>query len=544
MNIIKTILGQYGGDIIKGLSQNLGAETDSVEKSVKGALPALVGGLVNKVETKEGAGELFDLLINKEYDGSSLDNIKNLFKGNEGSSLLKNGLGVLPMILGGQSKMGTVLNIAGRLFGGGLNQSQSIFGMLAPVVLSFLGKKLRADNLSKQGLADFLSDQKGSVSNSAAKEISEEMGFAKWGDFSSEADEDDYDTEIETMDSSNSGGLPKWLWPLLVIGSIAALFLLTKACGEIPEEKQKAMDAKKAQQENIANQQSQRAETNKQITNKPKNNNNAKPVTKPKPKAANQQKPTAQNQKPVKPAQQTKPPRKNTIPPNKNQNQANNEANQNNNATANKPNNVRQGIQNKPTTPPKTNTTKPANVVRPATKPVTRPATNAATKPVTRPAANASSNTQNAQNTEGNATRPGTKQPAGAKSKYRGSAGLFDTAVQSKSGMVINFGTVSKDNKTLTRSAESNFKKIAEILKSNPNTKISVRAHNPAFTDAAKLNSAKQQGALRAKLLQKLLVSEGVQANRIKVENVGSKEPLIKQDPANLRNQRISIKAN
>jgi len=124
MNIIKTILGQYGGDIIKGLSQNLGAETDSVEKSVKGALPALVGGLVNKVETKEGAGELFDLLINKEYDGSSLDNIKNLFKGNEGSSLLKNGLGVLPMILGGQSKMGTVLNIAGRLFGGGLNQSQ------------------------------------------------------------------------------------------------------------------------------------------------------------------------------------------------------------------------------------------------------------------------------------------------------------------------------------------------------------------------------------------------------------------------------------
>jgi len=316
--------------------------------------------------------------------------------------------------------------------------------------------------------------------------------------------------------------------------------MLTKACGEIPEEKQKAMDAKAQQEKNI-NQQSQPTKSNKQITNTPKSNNNAKPATKPKPKAANQQKANAQ--KPVKPAQSTSPPRKNTTPPNRNQ--ANNNATQNNNAAANKPNNVRQGIQNKPATPPKT---KPANVVRPATtprnntntKPVTRPAANNATKPVTRPATNAS----NTPNTKGNVTRPGTKQPAGAKSKYRGSAGLFDTAVQSKSGMVINFGTVSKDNKTLTRSAESNFKKIAEILKANPTTKISVRAHNPALTDAAKLNAAKQQGALRAKLLQKLLVSEGVQANRIKIENLGSKEPLIKQDPANSRNQRISVKAN
>lgn len=546
MNLIKELTNKFGTEIANGLALNLGAGNDSVKKSVEGTLPALMGGLINQVQSKAGATELYKLLNTKAYDGSLLNKIGNLFSGSESINLLKNGLDVLPKVLGGQSKMGTVLSIAGGLFGGGLSRSQSVFGMLAPVLLNFIGKKMRTDKLNQKGLVDLLLGQKAYVQKSTHKDIAKEMGFANWAgsqSFKEEEQSDEPEKEQTFYDAYKAAApkrrLPGWLIPFgVVLGFIAALFLLTKACGEIPEEKQKAMDAKKAQQEEKrTQQQSKKGQTNQTLTNtKPKQTN---PNVSSKPKAntkqpikTNPSKANSQNQ-PNKNAVTTPP--KNTSPTN---------ANTLPNNTATKPTTGgRKGIQNKPQTK---QTTQPA---KPQTKPATAQNNNQPAANTT--ATNTTTQTGIKQNTSTTpATRPGAKPPASANttkastSKYRGSAGLVDKAARSKETKIINFGTVTTDNQTLTRSAESNFKKIAEILKDNPSTKISIRAHNQDYQNPTQNASAKKTGTVRANLLKQLLVNEGVQTNRIKVESLGNTEFLISQDKGNARNQRISVKVN
>jgi len=556
MSLINALTDKFGKDIINGLSLNLGAGNDSVEKSVQGTLPALMGGLINKVKTKQGAGELFNLLNKKEYDGKLLNNVNNLFNGSASINLLKNGLDILPMILGGQSKMGTILSIAGGLFGGGLSRSQSVFGMLAPVLLNFIGQKVRKDKLSQQGLVDLLNGQKEFVQKNTHKDIAKEMGFSKWGDSQSfEEEQTDEPANEETFyDAYKSSAPPrrftKWLIPFgIIFGAIAALFLLTKACGEIPEEKQKAMDAKKAQQEEKrTQQQSQKGKTNQPLTNtKPKQPNRNVPA---KPNANNTQ-PVKTN--PGKPNQQNQT--KNNVTTNRpnNTNQANANTTQNNTAT--KPTTGgRKGVQNQPQTqtpktPQKTQQQQPAkqqtqpaanNVVQKSNNPATNttatnPATqsnvkqNTSTPPVTRPGVK--------QNTPASGTKAST-------SKYRGSASIVDKAARSGQTQVVNFGTVTTDGQTLTRSAESNFKKIAQILKENPSTKISIRAHNQDYENPTQNANAKKTGTVRANLLKQVLVNEGVQVNRINVESLGNTEFLISKDPGNARNQRVSVKVN
>ncbi len=541
MNLINELTNKFGKEIVNGLSLNLGAATDSVEKSVQGTLPALLGGLINKVQSKKGAEELYNLLNKKEYDGGLLNKIGNLFSGSESINLLKNGLDVLPTVLGGQSKMGTILSIAGGLFGGGLSRSQSVFGMLAPVLLNFIGKKIRTGKLNQKGLVDLLLGQKDFVQKNTHKDIAKEMGFANWasGQASASNDLDDtFEVETEQSASASSGRrFPTWLIPFgVVLGAIAALFLLTKACGEIPEEKRKAMEAKKAQQENRTQQASKKVESNQQLN-------------------------TLQN-KQTKPANTQKPPIKqntNTGRPN-NQNRPNNQANQNINKTTNKPNAAnsqqqpnggRKGIQNQPNrnninkqqtqTPQTTQTSQTTN--KQQTKPVRQNTT--ATKP-TLPGTSNTATTPPVKNRPN--ARPGTKKntnaAASTASKYRGSVALVDKAAMTKTSTIVNLGTVTNDNKTLTRAAESNFKKIAQIMKDNPTTKLTLRAHNQDFKDAAKNTNAKKLGVTRANILQKLMVEQGVPANRIKVESLGNTELLIKQDPGNTRNQRISVKIN
>jgi len=552
MNLIKELSNKFGTEITNGLALNLGAGNDSVKKSMEGTLPALMGGLINKVQSKAGAAELHKLLNTNEYDGSLLNKVGNLFSGSESINLLKNGLDVLPMVLGGQSKMGTVLNIAGSLFGGGLSRSQSVFGMLAPVLLNFIGKKMRTDKLNQKGLVDLLLGQKEYVQKNTHKDIAKEMGFAKWDSSQSLEEEptDEVANEETFYDAYQSSkpkrSFPKWLIPFgIIVGFIAALFLLTKACGEIPEEKQKAMDAKKAQrEEQRTQQQSKQGQTNQTLTNtKPTQPNRNVPA-----------KPKANNTEPIK----TNPNNQNQTNSNVTTNRPNNTSQTNANTT---PNNTatkpttggRKGIQNQtPKTPKTAQTDKPQQPAKPQTQPATnntaqndnRPATNTTTT-------NPSTQTGVKQNTSPPpVTRPGVKQNTSTNatkastSKYRGSAGIVDKAARSGGTQIINFGTVTTDNQTLTRSAENNFKKIAQIMKDNPSTKISIRAHNQDYKNPTQNANAKKTGTVRANLLKQLLVNEGVQVNRILVESLGNTEFLISEDKGNARNQRISVKVN
>ena len=149
---------------------------------------------------------------------------------------------------------------------------------------------------------------------------------------------------------------------------------------------------------------------------------------------------------------------------------------------------------------PKTAQTTQASPPNKAVKPQAKPATNNAAQNNTRPGAK--NTTQNTAQPSTNkpaatipATRPGATQntPSNTKpstSKYRGSVGIVDKAARGNTSQVINFGTVTTDNQTLTRSAESNFKKIAQIMKDNPTTCLLYTSPSPRDATLSRMPSS------------------------------------------------------
>lgn len=502
MDLIKMLVDQFGGQIVSGLAGNLGLGEDDARGAIDGALPSILGGLINKVGTSAGTDELFDIVKDDEYGGGMLDNLGSLFGGGENSSLLQTGLKLLPLILGGGSKMGTVLDIAGRVFGGGSGRSKSVFGMLAPLVLSFIGKRLRGDNgMSKSGLVDLLLGQKQNVATRANPEIAKEMGFSHWLDrtanVSSTSESSDGYREERTHTTTHheeektGGGFPKWLWPLLLLGLLGFLaFSLMKGCGG-NEVENRTIDKK------------QDTKIERQAAPDKKIEGNKQPV---------------KNQKPVV------------------NNQVKNNTTKTNQVVSTQP------VRNNTTTTTTTTTTNNATNTRPGKSNTSTANTGSNTSTTTttgRPGRAGATTTTGTTGTASSGTRAGTTQGG---STYTGVSKQFNDAATSGSSSVINFGSVSSDGKALSASARAQLDQIAAIMKANPNMNIEVRGHNKDHGNKIENGSARAASKIRAKLVEAHLATKGIGASRVKTKSLGHDEVLGGVAATDDRQKRITIR--
>lgn len=238
MDIVKTLMSQFGPSIVKGIAGNLGLGSNETESALGSVIPTLLGGMTDKVGSSAGAEELFKTLGGSDFSGGLLDNLGSAFSGDSGSSLLKTGASLLPMLLGGQSKSSALIDIAGKLLGVGSGKSKSLMSLAAPVLLNFLGKKVLGDGLNVGGLKDLILGQKEYIGGRIPSEISKEMGWSNWSkastghsSSSSSSSASRTATTSSTAQTSKGGGGMKWLWPLLLLGLLGFLgWSLMKGC--------------------------------------------------------------------------------------------------------------------------------------------------------------------------------------------------------------------------------------------------------------------------------------------------------------------------
>ncbi len=241
MDLMKLLLDQFGDDIVKGLAGNLNIGASDAKSGLSGILPSLLGGLINKADTRSGAEELFDV-VSKNHGGGILDDLAGAFGKTGDNSLLNIGSALLPMILGGSSQSNSIFDIAGRVLGGGSGRSKSLMSMAAPILLGFIGKQIKGKGV--QGLINLLMGQKEHVAKAAHPELASALGFNKWTTASSSSSHSSGSTSRETSsttttttarreeETSGGGGFPKWLWPLLLLGLLGLLlFGLLRGCG-------------------------------------------------------------------------------------------------------------------------------------------------------------------------------------------------------------------------------------------------------------------------------------------------------------------------
>ncbi|CAN5628171.1 hypothetical protein BH24DEI1_BH24DEI1_00520 [soil metagenome] len=172
---------QLGGERVNQLSQEIGADEASTQSALSAALPLLIGGLSRNVEgSSEGARSL-DAALDEDHDGSLLDNLGSFLGGGSGAaggllgaaaSLLgggrrqaTDGQGILRHVLGGQRT--PVERGISRASGLDDGKVSSLLTLLAPLVMSALGRVKRQQNLGADGLSALLERERSTLEQRA-----------------------------------------------------------------------------------------------------------------------------------------------------------------------------------------------------------------------------------------------------------------------------------------------------------------------------------------------------------------------------------------
>ena len=223
MNILDLLKGQLGDGLAGQLGGMLGEDSGKMGGAIGAALPSILGSILGKASTSEGAEELHREVSNS--DGGLLDSMGDLFGGGAEATtgLQEKGGGILSMLLG--DKLNGIIEMISKLSGIGSGSSGSLLKMLAPLIMSFIGKQVMSKGLNAQGLSSMLMEQKDSIMGAMPDGMGDALGLPKMGIMDSVSDAASTATAAATGaagDVAEAGGsLVKTLLPLIVIGALA-----------------------------------------------------------------------------------------------------------------------------------------------------------------------------------------------------------------------------------------------------------------------------------------------------------------------------------
>ncbi|MCF8714313.1 DUF937 domain-containing protein [Joostella atrarenae] len=136
---------EMGRQIIGGISSQSGTSESQTSNLLSMALPLLTGAMKKNASTPEGAEGLMNA-INTKHDGSILDNLGGFFDGGVDDSVISDGAGILGHLLGG--KEASVENTLSSKTGIDAGTVSQILKMAAPLILGYLGKETKQNNVS------------------------------------------------------------------------------------------------------------------------------------------------------------------------------------------------------------------------------------------------------------------------------------------------------------------------------------------------------------------------------------------------------------
>jgi hypothetical protein len=170
--ILDLLNSDMGKELVSSISEKTGINASQATSVVSSGLPALMGQIQNNLSSGDG---LLGALTSGKHDGSILDNISGFLKEGDftdGSKILGHVLGGNQdsMVQGLSSKTGVDSSIIAK-----------ILPMLAPIVMSYLGKQAKSKGVSNSGgLGDLLGGlMNGAGGNSILTSVLDQNGDGK-----------------------------------------------------------------------------------------------------------------------------------------------------------------------------------------------------------------------------------------------------------------------------------------------------------------------------------------------------------------------------
>jgi hypothetical protein len=166
-DLLEMLTQTLGGNALGQISRQIGAaDEQSTAKAISAALPIIVGAMNRNTDQRGGADALFNAL-NKDHDGSILENLTGFLGGAQSGP----GDAILGHVLGGKRQ--SVETGLSRMSGLDLGSIAKLLPILAPIVMGLLGRTQRQKGFDANGLSEFLTGerQRAASRNPAAVDI-------------------------------------------------------------------------------------------------------------------------------------------------------------------------------------------------------------------------------------------------------------------------------------------------------------------------------------------------------------------------------------
>lgn len=229
INLIDSVKELFTNALISKASSALGESENGISKTISAIIPSVASGLISKASSTDGANTVAQL-AHQSYSSGILENIENLFNGDDDSSWLSKGTNLISSLFG--DKIGGLANLISGFSGTKSSTTSSLLSMAVPTILGFLGKHAATNNLSASGLSSFLSSQKQHV------EAAMPTGFNLGNLLSGSSVSSSVDSAVKSVQNAtttyssddNDGGFGKFLPYLLLLAAIAAIIFWWKGC--------------------------------------------------------------------------------------------------------------------------------------------------------------------------------------------------------------------------------------------------------------------------------------------------------------------------
>lgn len=216
-NLMDLAKGYLTDAIIGKVSENLGENPSGISSAIGAALPSVLGGLIKSSTSPSGLSGIMNVL--KDQDSGMLDNLSDILGNSQKSSgLMDAGGNLLSGLLG--NNLGNIINVVSSIGGIKNSSASSLLGLVGPVLMGVLGKKVKSEGLGLSGLGSLLSSQSDLVSKALPAGMAGTLGLdnlMSMGRNTANAASKHTEEVIETAGGFN--------WKPWLIGLLAALAL-------------------------------------------------------------------------------------------------------------------------------------------------------------------------------------------------------------------------------------------------------------------------------------------------------------------------------
>jgi hypothetical protein len=159
MDLIQILQSQLSDDMLGQISQQIGADKEQTAVAANGVFATLVGGLANNASSESGLASL-GAALDRDHDGSMLDDLMGMVGGmmqggdTAAAPNALNGAGILGHILGDRQEVAA--QQISQSSGLNVGQIMKLLPILAPIVMSVLGRAKSSGGLDLGGLANIL----------------------------------------------------------------------------------------------------------------------------------------------------------------------------------------------------------------------------------------------------------------------------------------------------------------------------------------------------------------------------------------------------